>query len=297
MPFFFQKKIIKLRFNLTDNKIIELLGKLKLKSGRKLFNACILLFAKDPQKYFSNAIIKIGKFISDTDIISSDIVKGNLFEQIEQTIDILRTKYLFSKISYEGIHRREKLEFPEDALREAILNSIIHRRYSTTSAIQIRVYDDKLVIMNEGKLPPEVPLEKLKTNHLSKPGNILIAEMFYNAGYVEIWGRGTLKILEQCKQADLPEPVFTEEHGVITITFYKNKPASMDLNKLDLNDRQIKALEYLKEHEKITNSEYQKINSVKKRTTTNDITELVKKNIIEKIGTTGKGTYYVLKGH
>ncbi len=95
------------------------------------------------------AHIKIGKFISDADIQTSDIVGGNLFQQIDQTLSILKTKYLLSPITYEGIHRREKLEYPYNALREAILNSIIHRNYLTTSAVQIRVYDDKLMVMNE----------------------------------------------------------------------------------------------------------------------------------------------------
>lgn len=278
-----------------NNKSI-LLNKLKLINNNNFTNAGILLFAKEPQRYFHNAVIKIGKFISDTDIISSDIIEGNLFQQLDSAMDILKTKYLISKISYEGIHRREILEYPYEALREAILNAIIHRSYIGSSAIQIRVYENHLLIMNEGKLPPEVPLEKLKTNHISKPGNVLLAETFYKAGLVETWGRGTLKIIEQCKEAGLPEPDFNEDTGVITVTFYKNKLASLDLSSLDLNERQIKAVEYLKENGKITNKEYQKINDISKPTATRDLSELVKLKIINKIGKRGEGTYYILIG-
>jgi len=93
--------------------------------------------------------IRIGKFLSDTEIQTTDIVKGNLFAQLESALEILRTKYLLSEIRYEGIHRRDILEYPYEALREAIINALIHRDYSGTSQIQIRVYPDKLMIMNK----------------------------------------------------------------------------------------------------------------------------------------------------
>lgn len=112
-----------------------------------------------------------------TEIQTTDIVKGNLFQQLENSLEILRTKYLHSKIKYEGIHRRDILEYPYEALREAIINALIHRDYWGTSHLQIRVYPDKLVIMNEGSLPPEVPVGKLKTNHLSKLRNRLLADI------------------------------------------------------------------------------------------------------------------------
>ena len=103
-----------------ENDLGTILKKLNLIDHEKLKRAAILLFGSMPQKTFIHAHIRIGKFISDTDIVSSDIVTGNLFQQIEQTLSILKNKYLTSTISYEGIHRREKLEYPVNALREAI---------------------------------------------------------------------------------------------------------------------------------------------------------------------------------
>jgi len=153
----------------------------------------MLLFGENPQKLYPGAYLKIGKFLTETEIQTTDIVEGNLFQQLENSLEILRTKYLVSNIKFEGIHRRDILEYPYEALREAIINALIHRDYLGTSAIQIRVYNDKLVIMNEGKLPPEVPVEKLKTEHLSKPRNSLLAKAFYLAGFIESWGRGTIK--------------------------------------------------------------------------------------------------------
>ncbi|HDZ85242.1 MAG TPA: transcriptional regulator, partial [Candidatus Moranbacteria bacterium] len=237
----------------------------------------------------------IGKFLSDTEIQTTDIVKGNLFTQLDKILEILKTKYLISNISYEGIHRRDILEYPYEALREAIINALIHRDYSGNSQIQIRVYSDKLIIMNEGKLPPEVPVEKLKTNHLSMPRNTLLAETFYYAGFIEAWGRGTLKIMEKCVEQGLPEPDFMEENAVMTVVFYKDQWNEENLKKIGLNDRQIKAVIYVKETGKITNTEYRILCKLKKRQTTDDLKDLKNKNIFIRIGSTGKGTYYILK--
>lgn len=200
------------------------------------------------------------------------------------------------KKKYEGIHRRDILEYPYEALREAIINALIHRDYSGTSQIQIRVYPDKLIIMNEGKLPPEIPVEKLKTNHLSIPRNTLLAKIFYYAGFIESWGHGTIKIVENCIEQGLPEPDFMEENGVMTVTFYKDKWNEKNLKKCVLNERQIKAVLFVKEKGRITNTEYQILCKLKKRQTTDDLKDLENKNIFIRIGSTGKGTYYIFKG-
>jgi ATP-dependent DNA helicase RecG len=204
-----------------NEKVI--LEKLNLMKKNKLKRVAIMLFGENPQYFHTSAYLRIGKFLTDTDILTTDIVKGNLFEQLETTLEILRTKYLLSYIKFEGIHRREILEYPYEALREVILNALIHRNYLGTSNIQIRVYDDRIIFMNEGKLPPEVPIEKLKTNHLSKPGNPLVADVFYKARFIESWGRGTLKIVEKCLEQGLPDPNFAEDHGVFTVTLYKTE--------------------------------------------------------------------------
>jgi ATP-dependent DNA helicase RecG len=240
--------------NEKDNTI--LLQKLNLLADKHLKRSSVLLFGNDPQQFYRQSVVRIGKFLSETEIQTTDIVKGNLFAQLESILEILRTKYLLSEIKYEGIHRRDILEYPYEALREAVINALIHRDYSGTSQIQIRVYPDKLIIMNEGKLPHEVPVEKLKTSHLSIPRNTLLAEVFYYAGFIELWGHGTIKIVENCRKQGLPEPNFSEENGVMTVTFYKDKWNKENLKKLGLNDRQIKAVTHIKENKIITLSSY-----------------------------------------
>jgi len=269
-----------------------ILEKLNLFEGSKIKRAMILLFGKNPQKFHPGAYLKIGKFLTETEIQTTDMVEGNLFQQLENTLETLRTKYLVSNIKFEGIHRRDILEYPYEALREAIINALIHRDYIGTSAIQIRVYNDKLVIMNEGKLPPEVPVEKLKTEHLSKPRNSLLAKAFYLAGFIESWGRGTIKIVENCLQQGLPEPDFIEEYGVMKVVFYKDKFTAENLKKLGISERQIKAVMYVKEKGKITNKEYQEINNCSRNTASNDLRRLVENHILKESGVKGAGSYY-----
>ena len=276
-----------------ESDFITILKKLNLTDSATLKRAAVLLFGSEPQRFYSHAFVKIGLFLTETDIQTTDIVKGNLFEQLESALEILRTKYLVSKIKYEDIHRRDILEYPYEALREAIINALIHRDYWGTSNVQIRIYPDKLVIMNEGSLPPEVPVEKLKTEHLSKPRNKLLAEIFFYAGFIEAWGRGTIKIVEKCLEQGLPEPDFMEENGVMTVTFYKDKWNEENLKKLGLNERQIKAVMYVKENGKITNSKYQNLCKTSERTALRDLEKLIGLKLFERKGER-KGTIYQL---
>lgn len=142
--------------------------------------------------------------------------------KVDKALDVLRTKYLLSFISYEGIHRREKLVYPYDALREAILNAVIHREYFPSSEIHIRVYDDKLVISNEARLQ-DITVEDLSRSHPSRPHNKLIADVFYKAGFIESWGRGTQRIIEYCLAEDLPAPVFEWKMGCLYLTFVNER--------------------------------------------------------------------------
>lgn len=279
---------------LNETDYSMLLNKLNLAENKQLKRAAVLLFGSDPQRYYSHAVVKVGKFLTDTDIQTTDVVKGNLFQQVENTLGMLRTKYLQSHISFEGIHRRDILEYPYEALREAVINALIHRDYHGFSQIQIRVYPDRMIIINEGGLPPEITVEDLKRNHLSKPRNKLLADVFYFAGFIEAWGRGTLKIVEKCRDQGLPEPEFQNEHGVMSVIFYKDKWNEDNLKKMGLNERQMKAVAHTRANKKITLSSYKTlITDVSEKTLYRDLQDLVVKNILKEIGEK-KGRSYEL---
>jgi len=197
-----------------------LLAKLHLKTeAGYLKRATTLLFHHDPEKFTTGAYVKIGFFNSDDDLVYMDEIHGYLFVQVEKTMELLLTKYLQAKISYRGIHRIEEFPVPEPALREAVINAIVHKDYVSGNLVQISVYDNKLIIWNSGVLPENWTVERLKTKHPSLPFNPDIANSFFRAGVIEAWGRGTIKIINECKKAKAEVPVFSYDLSGFIIEF------------------------------------------------------------------------------
>jgi len=273
----------------------EILDKLRLLDNGRLKRAAIILFAKDPNQFFPNIMVKIGAFDSNNiDLKFQEVEENNLIKLLPLVQNQLNHKFLKKNINFEGFQRIEKGEYPIAAIREMILNALVHRTYMG-AAVQIRVYNDKISIWNEGGLPESISLDSLKQIHASHPRNPRIADVCFKAGYIDAWGRGTLKIIETCKNAALPEPEIIESDGGILVTLFKDKYTIEILKQMSLNERQIKAVEYVKDKGRITNTEYQKLCKLKRRQTTEDLKVLENKNIFMRIGSTGKGTYYVLK--
>lgn len=115
------------------------------------------------------------------------------------------------------------------------------------------------------------------------------------AGYIEAWGRGIDIMLEGCREYEIPEPLIVEEQDGVSVSFLKDIYTEEYLKGFGLEDRQVRALLYVKQSGNITNIKYQELFSVSKRTATNDLQLLVEKELITKIGTTGKGTSYILQ--
>ncbi|MBX2948022.1 MAG: putative DNA binding domain-containing protein [Crocinitomicaceae bacterium] len=272
---------------------LQLLENLKLVDGKYVKRAAVLLFHPDPEKFVTGAYIKIGYFEKDVDLIFQDEIHGNLFEQVEKTVDLLFTKYIKAIVSYQGIHRIETYEYPKEAVREALLNAVAHKDYGGSTPIQLRVYKDKIMLWNEGHLPDDWTLADLLESHSSRPYNPDIANAFFRGGYVESWGRGISKITELCVSEGLPKPEYRVKGSDFWVVFNKDIFHSDLLRELGLNDRQIKAVLFTKERGKITNSDYQSINSVSKRTATTELKELSETfKILVRSGTSGSAISY-----
>lgn len=273
---------------------MEILKKLHLLRGDKVTRAALLLFGKDPQEMFMNAVIRVGRF-RDSEIIDSVDIKGNLFEQVENAMDTVK-KHLNRKFVIEDLQRREVWDYPLEALREGLINAVIHRDYRRPEEIQIKIYDDHITIWNPGELPYDLSVEDLYKEHASHPRNRLIAEVFYLAGYIEKWGSGTLRILSAFKNAGLPEPRFEEKGTGVLLTFWKDIYNEENLRKIGLNERQIKAVLYVKEHGRITNANYREMFGVSNKTAYLELDDLVKRGILTKVGS-GRTVHYVLGGN
>lgn len=222
---------------LTPKKNIEqILDNLLLLEDGNLKRSAVLLFGKNPCRFFINAFVKIGRFgQTDDDLRFQEVIEGNAFQLADKVPEVLDRKFFVSPISYKGLQRVESWEYPYEAIREVILNAIVHRDYMG-APIQISVYDDKLIVWNEGSLQEDLTIEDLKRKHSSRPHNPILASAFFKGGLIEAWGRGTIKIVNECKNAGLPEAVIENVSGGISVTLFKNmSKKTIDFGRGELN--------------------------------------------------------------
>ena len=172
------------------------------------------------------------------------------------------------------------------------MNAVAHRDYNNTAAVQVMVFIDRVEIWNPGRLTDRLTIEKLRKLHSSYPTNPLIAQPLYLADYIQKAGSGTTEMIKQCRQKGLPEPIFVSDRYEFKTILARDIYTEETLNKLGLNERQMKAIKYVKQNGKITNKEYQKINNISKATATRDLAKLVEMKILLQHGTVGKGTVY-----
>jgi len=283
------------RKKIGDNENpVQVLEKMNLINKGQLTWAAVLLFGKEPQKIISQAAIHCGRFKEGNIVIDDRMITGTLFEQIDEGMDFIH-KNINVEFVMTGKPEREQIwDYPLEALREALINAICHRDYTILSHIEIRIYDDKLVIWSPGHLPFGITLDELYKPHSSALRNNGLAEVFYDTELIEQWGSGIEKMQKYCLNAGLPEPIFEEDQG-FQVVFRKDIYDEDYLRSLNLNERRIKAVMYVKKNGNITNKEYQEVCNTSERTSSRDLAELVSKGLFEQIGITGKGTAYILR--
>ena len=186
----------------------ELLHSLKLTEGDYILRAASLLFHQEPEKWCLGSYVKIGYFENAADLVYQDEISGPILTIPDRVMDTIYTKYFKGLIHYEGIQRVDRYPMPREALREAVLNAVVHRSYESGSPIQIKVFDDKVYVFNDSRLPAGITEVDLQNAHKSTPYNPLIANAFFRSGQIEAWGRGIEKIKASCAQDGLPAPEF-----------------------------------------------------------------------------------------
>jgi ATP-dependent DNA helicase RecG len=278
----------------NDISVQSLLTKLRLIENKKIKRAAIVLFGKDPSKFYPNLHLKIGRFGSnDSDLRFHEVLEHNLIELRYLIPEVLNSKFFKHPIDFIGLQRFESDEYPVEAIREMILNALVHRSY-LGSFTQIKVFDNKIEIWNDGGLPEGITEDNLRHSHASKPRNPIIADVFFKAGYIDTWGRGTITIIESCKLSNLPEPILIEKNGGFLVSISKNKYTREILEQMGLNKRQLKAIEFIKTNVRITNKEYQGINDCARNTASNDLKDLVERNLLKSSDIKGAGSFYQL---
>ncbi len=277
--------------HIEDGSLTEKLEQLGVIRDGKLTNAAIMLFGKNPQKHFINAVIRIVRLKDETTIID-----GNLFQQVERAQKEINNnlKVLYS-IDDDSFSRKTIWNYPLVALREALMNAIVHRDYFRNNVqTQIKIFDDHINIFNVGGLPEGITIEQLENVHPSVPRNPLIVNILYRAGFIEELGSGIRRMINSLNDAGLPKPEFKEEAAGFSL-FMWQMPSKEDLKEEGLKNRQQKAIDYLLIEGKITNREYRELNpGTDPATATKELQDLVNKGITLSKGKL-KSTYYFLK--
>ena len=278
------------------------LSHLNLLDDGRPAHAAILLFGKNPQRFLPSSELKCMHFHGvkvSKPIPSYQIFKGTVFELVDQAVDFVLSKIARSVGTREhGPQAPVEYELPKQAVAvaEAIVNAVAHRDYTSNASVQVMLFADRLEVWNPGELPPALTPERLREPHASIPRNPLIAEPLFLAHYVEKAGTGTLDMIDRCREAGLLAPQFEQRGGFFVTTLWRDWLSDEVMAKLDLNDRQKRAVAIIKAQGRITNREYREQTGVIIRTASRDLEDLVDKGVLKKVGTTGRNIFYVLSG-
>ena len=197
-------------------KILKMMG--FINDGR-ITNAGITVLGKTPSYYLSQAKIRVSLYDNSLNLIDLRLYDCNMIEAVDELVSYISNLYPKS-LSFNGITREETETLPALAIREGILNAVVHRTYeSHQSFMTVNIYADRLEIVNSGELPAGISLDDLKKEHLSILRNPDIANAFYTIKYIEMAGSGTLRILSECHKAHCDTPIWSSENGMVKLTF------------------------------------------------------------------------------
>ena len=206
----------------SEENILQILQSLHLMTeDGKIKNAALLLFAKDVQKWFTTATVKCGHFYGtkvEKPMASLQIYGGTVFDQVDMAVTFVMSR-IDQRVG-ERIHSARvdvTPELPAQAVREAIVNAVVHRDYTSTGSVQVMLFKDRLEVWNPGRLPQGMTIDKLSGVHASRPVNPVLANPVYLTGYIEQMGTGTTDIIERCEKAGLRTPEFYQDEDFRTI--------------------------------------------------------------------------------
>lgn len=215
---------------------------------------------------------------------------------MDQAVDFVLSKVARNVGTREhSVQVPVEYELPKEAVREAVVNAVAHRDYTSNASVQVMLFADRLEVWNPGELPPSLTPELLRGHHASIPRNPLIAESLFLVRYIEKAGTGTLDMIARCHEAGLPEPDFEQRAGQWVATLWRDWLTDAVLDQLGVNELGRKVVGFLKVNRRVNNQAYQAAFNVSKATATRHLDSLARKGILQKVGITGKGTYYMLQ--
>lgn len=301
----------------AENDSLEsLLNKFKLLKEGKITNAAVVLFGKNLYDY-PQLMLRMAYFRGKDKLVFIDNkqVEGNFYDLLDAGIAFCY-RYLSLSGEVKGLLREEHLEIPIEVLREALTNALCHRRYDDPRAtVSLAIFDDRLEITNPGHLPVPLTPETIKKPHGSYPYNLRIAQVLYLSTNLERWGTGVSRMVELCREQDVPEPEYVTDGHEVKIVFKKKYQNSLDGNgnvnggssggssggsggslaAVQLSDIQRKICELIKDNSHITVSQMSVVLAVAKRTLERNLADLQKKGVLGRSGYTSAGRWVLLK--
>ncbi len=268
--------------------------------------AGILLFARRPQIYLPQSGVVFVRFAGtqprgggetgEAGYGRRDEVTGPLSRVVERTWNIIWDEMRVGA-RLGGLEREEVTEYPPFAVREALINAVAHRDYRLRGRrIEIRMYADRMEVISPGALPGYMTLDNLVEEHYSR--NPRLVAGLYQWGYIEELGLGIDQMIEDMVRHGHPPPSFRETpHSFTVVLSNQRKDATAPPPKpvAGMNERQVRALAYVRENGSITNGEYQRLcPDVSAETLRLDLANLVTEGVLLKIGSK-RGTHYILK--
>lgn len=276
-----------LRDFLMSKKLVSMQPDMKLKS------AALLFFAKDAQQFYPYTQVKLVRFdgIEPMKVLAYEDAKGNLPQLIDHAVNFVM-RFVPKEFIIQETKRKEIPALPEEVAREAVINAVAHRDYFNRNETQISVFDDRIEITNPGGLPDGMTKELLGA--LSIQRNPKIYQLLKDYGYMEGIGSGISKIYTLMQENNLARPEFVTSKDFFRVILRTKKLEQAKTSVSGLSNRQLKGLEYLKEHGRIKSQAYASMNKISVPTAVKDLSQLQKEGLIKKIGKY-KGVYYVLK--
>ncbi len=209
----------------TSMDVGDILDRLGLRVDGEVTQAAQMLYGARFLPDYPQALLKLGRFRGTKitgDILDNKQEHMHAFAMVREAIAWLdRTLPLSARFPMGAVNREDRLPVPAEALREIVINAVIHRSdvSNRSSYVAIAVFDDRIEIHSIGGFPTGIRAELLSQEHRSIPRNPLIAGAFHRTGAIEVWGRGTNRVIEACRAYGIAEPTFSEASGAVTVTF------------------------------------------------------------------------------
>lgn len=276
------------------------LQRLGLLEDNKIINAALVLFGKNPEIKYSQCLLRLARFrgIDKAEFIDNKRVSGNIFKLMDAALAFVHTYIpISSTFPTDAFKRIDTPLFPMKALREAIANALMHRDYSNYSgSASLAIFDDRIEIWNYGAFPTGVTLGNLKNINCSIPRNRKIADVLYYHKIFESWGRGVHMIIEECKKAGHPEPIYSQNEVGTTLTLPSKQPIGQtEIKKFDFTERQEIILQTITQYGPMSTRSLQEKLSIPERTLRLELNQLKGLGVLDAKGQTNIRKWHLVK--